>query len=132
MDKTEKSLRLRSKIWIANSEGEVVFGLGRLRMLEAIEQHGSIQRAAKSLGMSYRAMWGRIRATEQRLGKPLLIRSIGGASGGGSELTPFARELVRTFQRLHRQVLAQSDALYADMLEPCLKTETASDPPEDG
>ncbi|MFZ5572322.1 MAG: winged helix-turn-helix domain-containing protein [Thermodesulfobacteriota bacterium] len=105
-------LSIRSKIWIAGPEGEVVFGLGRLRMLEAIRSSGSIQAAAKELGMSYRAVWGRIKATEMRLGKELLVRSIGGSSKGGSQLTPFAIELMDRFRKLHQLVAKESDKLF--------------------
>ena len=83
---------IRSKIWFEDDSGEVIFGLGRLKMLEAIERQGSIQAAAKELKMSYRALWGRITATENRMGRQLLTRNIGGASGGGSQLTPFAKK----------------------------------------
>ena len=47
---------LRSKLWIEDGEGKVVFGLGRYRILDAIERLGSLQAAAKDLRMSYRAV----------------------------------------------------------------------------
>ena len=77
----KKGLSVRSKIWVADDAGAVVFGLGRLKILTAIQRNGSIQAAAKELGMSYRAVWGRIKATQERLGQPLLLRNIGGESG---------------------------------------------------
>jgi molybdate transport system regulatory protein len=108
---------IRSKIWFEDSSGEVIFGLGRLKMLEAIDRHGSIQAAAKELKMSYRALWGRITATENRMGRQLLTRNVGGASGGGSQLTPFAKELLEKFRHIHREVIKESDRLFEkDML----------------
>jgi len=62
--------------------------------------------------MSYRAVWGRIKATEERLGQPLLVRNIGGAAGGGSRLTPFAESLVGRFQQLHREVADDADCRF--------------------
>ena len=112
---TPPPLTIRTKVWIEDPAGKVVFGLGRMRMLEAIERHGSIQAAAKELKMGYRALWGRLRATEQRLGQPLLVRNIGGAIGGGSALTPFARRLLGEFRQLHSQVLRESDGLFERM-----------------
>ncbi len=117
-------LSIRSKIWIAAPDGEVVFGLGRMKMLEAIRRTGSIHAAAKELGMSYRAVWGRIKATEERLGEALLLRNIGGASGGGSELTPFALELMERFQKLHQLVARESDKLFAEIV---VSDDTTSD-----
>ena len=90
----------------------MVFGPGRLKILEAVKDCGSIQKASKKLTMSYRGVWGRIKATEDRLGKPLLVRNIGGKSGGGSELTPFALELMERFQALHKDVAEESDRLF--------------------
>ncbi len=108
----KKAFYIRSKVWIEDDAGNVVFGLGRMRILEAVQRLGSINAAAKELKMGYRAIWGRITASEERLGKPLLVRNIGGSSGGGSELTPFARSLMERFRTLHRTVEIESDALF--------------------
>ena len=97
MPRKSQKLLIKSKVWIEDEKGSMVFGLGRLKILNAIEEHGSILAASKSLNMSYRAAWGKIKATEDRLGKPLLTRQVGGASGGGSELTAFAKALVKKF-----------------------------------
>jgi molybdate transport system regulatory protein len=80
--------------------------------IEAIERQGSIQAAAKDLKMSYRALWGRITATEKRMGRQLLTRNIGGAAGGGSQLTPFAKILLENFRDIHRRIALESDRLY--------------------
>jgi molybdate transport system regulatory protein len=103
---------IRSKIWFEDGSGEVIFGLGRLKMLEAIDRHGSIQAAAKELKMSYRALWGRITATENRMGRQLLTRNVGGASGGGSQLTPFAKILLEKFRDIHQSIALESDRLF--------------------
>ncbi|MEE4112227.1 MAG: ModE family transcriptional regulator, partial [Desulfobacteraceae bacterium] len=52
---------IRSKLWIEDAQGNVVFGLGRYRILDAIDRLGSLQAAAKDLRMSYRAVWCRIK-----------------------------------------------------------------------
>ena len=109
---SDLTLAVRSKIWIVDPAGQVVFGLGRLRILKAVQRHGSIQAAAAELKMSYRAIWGRIKATEERLGQPLLVRSIGGTAGGGSRLTPFAEALIERFQKMHREVSIDADGLF--------------------
>jgi molybdate transport system regulatory protein len=106
------SLTIKSKIWIEDNEGKMIFGSGRLRILIAIDEHGSILAAAKALGMSYRAVWGKIRVTEERLGQPILEKQTGGAHGGGSTLTPFGRALVERFRRLQELTRSTSDALF--------------------
>ncbi len=61
-------MKVRTKIWIDDDNDKVIFGSGRVRMLEAIDRLGSMNKAAKELKMSYRALWGRIKSTEERLG----------------------------------------------------------------
>ena len=112
MPENIKPLFIRSKIWIEDDSGNVVFGLGRYKIFEAIQRIGSIQAASKELKMSYRAVWGRIKATEERLNQQMLIRNVGGSAGGGSKLTPFAKSLMEQFQRLHKNILTQSDDLF--------------------
>lgn len=72
-----RNYHIRSKIWIEDDTGNVIFGLGRLRMLMAIDRCGSLNAAAKELKMSYRGLWGKIKATEEGLGASLLHRKIG-------------------------------------------------------
>ncbi len=112
MVENQKGFYIRSKVWMEDEDGNVVFGLGRLRILEAVQRLGSINAAAKELKMGYRAIWGRITASEERLGKALLVRNVGGSSGGGSQLTPFAESLMERFRTLHRTVEIESDALF--------------------
>ncbi len=108
--------KLRTKIWIVDQADNVLFGMGRVKILEAIEQHGSINAAAKALKMSYRAVWGRIKATEERLGRELIVRTTGGASGGGSALTPYAKELIADYKSFRRLVIDEADERFSKML----------------
>lgn len=91
------SPRLRCKLWL-EVEGEAVFGSGRSRLLEAVDEFGSLSEAASRQGMSYRSAWGKIKATEERLGFRLLDRRVGGRGGGGATLTREARELLAEYQ----------------------------------
>ena len=109
------NLSVKSKIWIENENGQVVFGTGRLYILQAISRHGSIHAAAQELQMSYRAVWGKIRATEKRLGRDLLDRKTGGVRGGGSKLTPFAKQILERFAKLNDLTKASADELFRDL-----------------
>ena len=111
MAKETTAFAIRSKIWIEDMEGNVVFGLGRYRILNIIRRLGSMQAAAKQLKMSYRAVWVRIRMSEERIGKPLVVRE-----GKGSKLTPFAEKLMKQFKRLHTIVEAESDEVYESLM----------------
>ena len=102
---------IRSKIWIEDDQGHVVFGLGRHRMLEAVQETGFLQAAAVRMKMSYKALWSRIRASEERMGRALVVRK-----GRGSALTPFAQNLMKQFRRLQLIVHQESDEVYDDLM----------------
>jgi molybdate transport system regulatory protein len=89
-------MKVKFKIWIEQN-GNVAFAEGRRMLLEAVDRLGSLNSAAKELGMSYRAAWGKIKATEKALGLKLLDVTTGGKGGGGAKLTNEARELVSSY-----------------------------------
>jgi molybdate transport system regulatory protein len=90
-----------------------------MRILKAIQKCGSLNAAAKELKMSYRAVWGKIKVTEEALGKPLLIKSQGGSAGGGSTLTPYAHTLMDRYRTLSHIIDTQADDLFeTEFLDP--------------
>jgi molybdate transport system regulatory protein len=92
-------VQVRSKIWI-EAHGRPVLGPGRLELLRAVEERGSISGAARFLKISYRKAWGQIRAMEERLGLPLMTKQSGGPGGGGTRLTAEAREFLKKYVHL--------------------------------
>lgn len=111
MTKNKQKFVIRSKIWIEDESGNVVFGEGRYRILEMVDRFRSLQGAAKELKMSYRALWGRIKASEERIGKSLVARD-----GKGSCLTPFAKKLMVQFLKLKTSIREGSDEVYANLM----------------
>ncbi len=89
-------MRLMYKIWL-DYRGRA-FGDGPARLLAGVERDGSLRKAAQELGMSYNKAWRILHAAEERLGFALLDRNVGGSLGGGSQLTPEARDLVERYQ----------------------------------
>ncbi len=110
MSDNQKCFYPRSKIWLEDQDHNLVFALGRLYILEATQRSGSLHAAAKELKMGYRAIWGKISASEERLGKQLLIKRVGGSFGGGSQLTPFAETLVNDFKQINRQIEIETNS----------------------
>jgi molybdate transport system regulatory protein len=102
-------MRVRTKVWIDDELGNVIFGGGRVRMLEAIERLGSMNKAAKELNMSYRALWGRIRSTEERIGAKVLDAKPGGGKHCGSSLTPTGKKLLMNYKRLRERIIEVAD-----------------------
>ncbi len=91
-------MKVKFKIWM-EQDGSMAFAEGRRMLLEAVDRLGSLNAAAKELGMSYRAAWGKIKATENALGLKLLDATTGGKGGGGAKLTHDARKLVSSYNK---------------------------------
>ncbi|MZP28405.1 LysR family transcriptional regulator [Heliobacterium undosum] len=102
--------KVNCKIWV-EVRGEVVFSQGRMRLLEAIEETGSISQAAARMGMSYRAAWGKVTTTEGRLGLKLVERFPGHREHGAA-LTETGRALLRQFQEFNRASQASVEDLF--------------------
>lgn len=108
----ESKLHVCIKVWIADDGGNVVFGSGRMRLLEAIDCTGSILQASEKLGMSYRSAWGRLKVSEERLGEALVEKVPGGGRQGGSRLTPRGKHLLEQYHKLIEQVTQSSEATF--------------------
>lgn len=80
-------------------EGEVTLTERDVRLLRCIDDCGSINGAADELGRSYARAQQRIVELEGAFGE-LVVRTRGGAGGGGSQLTDRARELLSQYDRL--------------------------------
>jgi molybdate transport system regulatory protein len=83
------------KIWI--EQNGKVFGEGPYQLLKGVDKTGSLRQVAGQMGMAYSKAWKLIRTIEQRLGFSLLVRKVGGRSGGGSRITPRAKELMACY-----------------------------------
>jgi molybdate transport system regulatory protein len=93
------------RVWL-ESDGHVVLGRGRVELLEAIERHHSIRRAAASLGMSYRRAWLLVQSINSACDTQLVEATKGGNSGGGSVVTAFGKQSIRQFHVLDRALHA--------------------------
>jgi molybdate transport system regulatory protein len=93
----------RAKLWV-EQDGKLVLSDYRVRMLELIEETGSLAEAAARMGLSYRRAWGKLREIEGNLGLRLVDSAAGGAGGGGSRLTDDGRRLVDLFRRFRESV----------------------------
>lgn len=111
----KRNFKVRMRIWIESDTAETLYGEGQIGILEAIEKEGSINAAAKSLGMGYRSMWGRLKKIEQRIGFPLLVRKKGGAFGGESVLTPEAKLMVEKFRQLQQEINNAAKRVYSSI-----------------
>ncbi|MBW1985634.1 MAG: LysR family transcriptional regulator [Deltaproteobacteria bacterium] len=96
-------LEIHFKVWL-EKEGKVVFGRGRLELLKGIRDYGSLAETARHLGMSYRAAWGRLKSSENRLGVQLVEKVPGKGRGQRLILTPLSQGMLQAFEGLEQEL----------------------------
>jgi molybdate transport system regulatory protein len=121
------NFRVRTKIWIENDQGKLVIGTGRLKILEAIMELGSMNKAAQKLKQPFRAVWGKIRATEERCGFKLIS-----ANKEGTILTREGLELLWAYLRLHNRCERFTDTQFQELFGDLRKSSEAKFPDNDG
>ena len=103
------------QLWLEGENGEG-FGRGRVELLKLVEELGSLSKAAKQLGMSYRGAWGKLKKAERIVGASLVEAA--GTKREGYVLTPEGKELVRRFQQWYEDVESfankRAAALFSD------------------
>ncbi|MEK6660918.1 MAG: LysR family transcriptional regulator [candidate division NC10 bacterium] len=98
-------LQVKSKVWL-EANGKFIIGEGGITLLEAIDRLGSIQKAARRLGWSYRHTWGYLKNMERNGGMQFVVARHGGTAGGGTTLTPDGVKLLREYRRFQRALQA--------------------------
>ncbi|MBN2768661.1 MAG: LysR family transcriptional regulator [Campylobacterales bacterium] len=94
-------MEIDGRFWL-NKDNKPFLGEGRVRLLKQIDEHGSIHAASKAMKMSYKAAWDMLRDIDKLSKTPFLEKQIGGKSGGGTKLTPYAREMIATYDDFHK------------------------------
>lgn len=108
-------LFIRTKTWIENEDGELLFGKGKTEILEHIETEGSIAKAAERLEMNYKKTWTHIKILQKNIADELVIPQKGGSGTGGTTLTPKARELVRNYRQLQKEIEEFANQRFAEL-----------------
>jgi molybdate transport system regulatory protein len=81
-------------------------GPGKVRLLEAVGETGSISAAARKLAMSYKRAWDLVDELNGLLNKPVVTAAKGGSGGGGAALTEFGEELIAAYRDIERESAA--------------------------
>ena len=103
-----------TRIVFLDDGGNKFFGEGPFRLLQAVEETGSLRQAAMSMGMAYTKALKILRRAETALGFPLTCRTAGGKEGGGSILTPEGKECVARYDRYRKAWEQANRRLYSE------------------
>lgn len=103
------------KLWLERG-GLVAMSDYRVRLLDLVQETGSLARAASIMKLSYRRAWGKVKELEANAGFALVQSEVGGAGGGHTTLTPEAAELVAAYHRFQARIdQAVADAFAAEI-----------------
>ena len=94
-------------------------GPGKIRLLEAIRDTGSITQAGIALGMSYRRAWLLVDDMNNCFREPVVAAQAGGTHGGGAVLTPFGAKLIEQYRAIEVEAQSASAARLRELEAAC-------------
>lgn len=107
MESGIKPLEIEGSFWVHKDDHKFLGG-DRIRLLEKIDELGSITRAAQAVGICYKTAWDTINMMNNLAEKPLVHPLTGGKGGGGTSLTAEGKKVItqfNTIQEEHRKFL---------------------------
>lgn len=109
-------IELGGALWF-HKDDQKYLGGDRIALLEQIGEQGSITRAAKAVGISYKNAWDLVNMINNLADRPLVQRLAGGRGGGGTTLTEHGKQIIRQFtvlQEEHRKFLENLEGRLGD------------------
>lgn len=109
-------IELDGALWFHKDEQKFLGG-DRIALLEKIGETGSITKAAKAIGISYKNAWDLVNMINNLADRPLVDRLAGGRGGGGTTLTDYGKQVIRQFsvlQEEHRKFLENLEGRLGD------------------
>lgn len=88
--------------------GDRSIGPGKVRLLELINETGSISAAGRALAMSYRQAWLLVDEMNQMFREPVVSAQTGGGGGGGTSVTETGNDIVRLYREMERRAYGAS------------------------
>ncbi len=92
-------LGLHASLWFS-VDGQDLGGQGRIGLLRAIVEQGTLTAAARAVGISYKSAWDAMSAMNALAGQPLVERITGGRGGGSSQLTAHGLRLLQRYEQI--------------------------------
>lgn len=99
-----EDIKIKGRIWIEIESG-LKIGQGRARLLEKINELGSISEAAKSLKIPYRKAWQIVKNMNENSFYELVTKEVGGKLGGKSQLTEYGKKYMGKYKAIEEAFL---------------------------
>jgi len=91
-------MKPKLRVWVTFGD-DLKFGDGRARLLERIDELGSLRKAAREFEMSYRNAWGYLRELEEAAGFKFVERAPGGGPSSGMRLTAAGKRFLARYRK---------------------------------
>jgi len=102
-------LQLKSSQWIVDEDNNIIIGEGRAKILEHIDQTGSMNQTAKLMKMSYKAVWSKIKTTEKHMNVCIVHTD----RKEGSRLSQEGKKLLKRYKLLKAQCMSADDKIFS-------------------
>jgi molybdate transport system regulatory protein len=112
-------LKLKAQIYCGE---EIAMGPGKAELLEAIAREGSISRAGRAMGMSYRRAWMLVDAMNRCWAERLVETTAGGSSDRGARLTECGRTVLDLYRAIERDLDQAAAGVPLTRLQTLLRT----------
>ena len=97
LSKKKEKVTCLTRIRVLSGD-QIALGPGKVDLLEEIERSGSISKAARKLGLSYRRAWTLVDTMNKSFKSCLVKGSVGGKKGGGAQVTPLGKKMTKTYR----------------------------------
>lgn len=97
-------MKIKVKIWIEDDDQNLVFGSGKTKVLEYIDETGSISEASQKIGLNYKKTWNHIKILEKYIEDQMVITNKGRGEQSGTFLTPKAKEIMQSYKELESDI----------------------------
>lgn len=105
--------KLKSSHWIVDENDNIIIGEGRMKILEQIENTGSINQTAKIMKMSYKAVWSKIKYSEKHLNAKIVLSD----KKTGSRLTEEGKALLEKYRLVKKKCMMLDDEVFGDIFK---------------
>jgi molybdate transport system regulatory protein len=99
--KKNNTIQCRSRLRILSGD-LIALGPGKVDLLESIGREGSISQAARETHLSYRRAWNMVDTMNRCFKEPLVTSVTGGKGGGGAELTPAGKKVIKLYRDMEK------------------------------
>ncbi len=101
-------LQLKSSQWIVDEDNNIIIGEGRAKILEHIDQTGSMNQTARLMKMSYKAVWSKVKATEKHMNACIVHAD----RKEGSRLSREGKDLLKKYKLLKAKCMSADDKIF--------------------